>query len=167
MSAAYSAASAAMLERTLRLPLAGLPARGGDTESVLLRNVGGKPLRLHGELLAEGSTRMPEAACWHEIALYRTGSGQIAVALRFLRPGGAETGVHRARVFEDMDSAASWLEGFDPAVDLSADFDVSDPRLSAACVAVKAAALRDRAERLDRAYRGLIGEVLFRLESEL
>jgi hypothetical protein len=39
--------------------------------------------------------------------------------------------------------------------------------LSAVCVAVKAAALRDQAERLDRAYRGLIGEVLFRLESEL
>ncbi len=167
MSAAYSAAPAALLERTLRLPLASLPPRGGDTDSILLRNVGGKPLRLQGELLAEGSNRVPEAACWHEIAVYRTASGQIAVALRMMRPGGVETGVHRARVFEDMDGAATWLEGFDPAMDLSADFDVSDPRLSAACVAVKAAALRDRAERLDRAYRGLIGEVLFRLESEL
>ncbi len=167
MSAAYSAASAALLERTLSLPLSGLPPRGGEAEAILLRNLGGKPLRLYGELLAEGSNRVPEAACWHEIAFYRTQAGQIVVALRFLQPGGVETGVHRARVFEDMDNAAMWLEGFDPAVDLSADFDVSDPRLSAACVAVKAAALRDRAERLDRAYRGLIGEVLFRLESEL
>ena len=180
MSAAYSAASAAFLDpetlpgnltgapmdRPLRLALPSRPARGGDPDSLLLRNAGGKPLRLRAELLAEGSSRVPEAAFWHEVALYRTDAGQTAVALRFMRPGGAENGVHRARVFEDMDDAATWLECFDPAVDLSADFDVSDTRVSAACVALKAAALRDRAERLDRAYRGLVGEVLFRLESE-
>jgi hypothetical protein len=176
MPAAYSAASAALLEPdTLTDPLMDRPplllplgrAPRGDADSLLLRNVGGKPLRLRAELLAEGSNRAPEAACWHEVAVYRTDVGQTAVALRFMRPGGAENGVHRARVFEDMDAAATWLEGFDPAADLSADFDVSDTRISTARIALKAAALRDRAERLDRAYRGLIGEVLFRLESEL
>jgi hypothetical protein len=65
-----------------------------------------------------------------------------------------------------MDDAATWLETFDPIADLSADFDVSDIRLSAARVALKASALRDRAERLDRAYRVLVGEVLYRLATD-
>ena len=175
MSAAYSAASAAFIEsepasaadRALALPVPALGVRSQPAGSVLLRNVGGKPLRLRADLLAEGSSRASNLGFWHELALYRTDSGQIAVALRLLRAGGAETGVHRARVFEDMDCAATWLEGFDPANDLSADFDVSDMRISAACVTLKAAALRDRADRLERAYRGLVGEMLFRLESEL
>jgi hypothetical protein len=38
--------------------------------------------------------------------------------------------------------------------------------LSTASLAVKAASLRERAERLDRAYRGLVGEILFRLEAD-
>jgi hypothetical protein len=31
-------------------------------------------------------------------------------------------------------------------------------------VTLKAASLRERAERLDRGYRGLVGEILYRLE---
>jgi hypothetical protein len=38
--------------------------------------------------------------------------------------------------------------------------------MSVAQVALKAAALRDRAERLARAYRVMVGELLFRLETE-
>jgi hypothetical protein len=172
MVAAYSAAfidtvEAEGAERAALLPLAGAVSRGQAGGAVLLRNAGGKPLRLRAELLAEGSSRGEGAGAWHELAIYRMESGQVAVALRLARQGGAETGVHRARVFEDMDSASGWLEGFDPACDLSVDFDVADSRVSAAYVTLKAAALRDRAERLERAYRSLVGEMLFRLESEL
>jgi hypothetical protein len=132
-----------------------------------LRNSGGKPLRLHAELLAEGSSRQPGSSLWHETAIYRAQDGKFAVALRFLSATGGEAGVHRARQFDTEDEAATWLEAFDPACDLDADFDVSDPRLSVALVALKAAALRDRAERLSRAYRVMVGELLFRLETEL
>jgi hypothetical protein len=171
MGAAYQADSLALLERgaagdrPLGLSLAHGSSLTHEAEPLLLRNGGSKPLRLRGELLAEGSTRGISAESWHEVALYRTESGQVAIALRFMRSGAAESNVHRARIFEDMDQTASWLETFDPAVDLNADFDVSDTRLSAARIALKAAALRDRAERLDRAYRCLVGEVLFRLEA--
>ena len=176
MSVAYSAAAAAfleadgnqgaVLERPRLLPLPSLPPRGIDPGWVVLRNVGGKPLRLRAELLAEGSNRGPDSCAWHEVAIYRADGGAIAVALRFMRDGGAETGVHRARLFADMDAAATWLEEFDPAGDLSAEFDVADTRVTAAGMALKAASLRDRVERLDRAYRGLIGEVLYQLETE-
>ena len=153
MSAVLSAAPAAWIDGAAARPL-------------LLRNAGSKPLRLWADLLAEGSSRTPGAPCWHEVAFYRTEANQIAVALRFVPDAEAGSGVHRARVFLSLDDAAEWLENFDPVGDLAAGFDVSDTRLSAACVALKAAALRDRAEQLGRAYRGLIGEVLFRLETD-
>jgi hypothetical protein len=140
---------------------------GADAPPIVLRASGGKPLRLHGEVLAEGSSRLAGAARWHETAIYRTSEGKFAVALRFLSSTAGEAAVHRARLFDTENDAASWLENFDPACDLDADFDVSDPRISIALVALKAAALRDRAERLSRAYRVMIGELLFRLETEL
>lgn len=140
-------------------------AREADEPVTLLRNSGGKPVRVHGDLIAEGSSRTESAVAWHEVAVYRMGGGASAVAIRFMRGGGA-CAVHRARLFNTHDEAATWLEGFDPSCDLSAGFDVSDRRLNAAFVALKAASLRDQAERLDREYRALICEVLFRLETE-
>jgi hypothetical protein len=50
---------------------------------------------------------------------------------------------------------------------MHAGFDVADPSLTGATLAVKAASLRDRAEDLRRAYQSLIGELLYRLETEL
>jgi len=133
---------------------------------IVLRQSGGKPLKIKAELLAEGSSRTVTSLGWHEIAIYRTEEDGIVVAIRSLRNGGAESCVHRARSFPDTDQAATWLEEFDPSFDLSADFDVADPRASAASVSLKAATLRDRTERLKRDYRCLVGEVLFRLETE-
>ncbi len=175
MSAAFSTISAERdaVDRALALsdggrvlPVTALFARGTEDKWVVLRNSGGKPLRLQGELIAEGTSRASGGTAWHEIAIYRATDGGVAVAIRFLRSAGLENGVHRARSFADTDAASTWLESFEPAFDLSADFDVSDPRASAASVALKAASLRDRAERLDRDYRALVGEVLYRLETE-
>jgi hypothetical protein len=147
------------------LPMATLFTRGTD-DLIVLRNSGGKPLRVQGILIAEGSSRGPHSTAWHEIAIYRVASGGVAVAIRFLGASGAACGVHRARLFDSTDEACGWLESFEPAFDLGADFDVSDARASSAAVSLKAAALRDRAERLEREYRALVGEVLFRLETE-
>lgn|GEM_PF-5617013 len=142
-------------------------SRGAETGWLLLRTHGGRPLRLKAELLAEGSNRELGAPLWHEVALYRADSGEIAVALRVIRADALDLAVHRARLFDTLDAAVSWLENFDTSADLSADFDVADRGVSAASVTLKAAALRERAEQLDRGYRGLIGEILFRLAADL
>ncbi len=171
MSVAFSAVACAgeaelfSLEEGERLVNLAPFSRGSEGGLVVLRNNGGKPLRLRGELLAEGSSRCAEERMWHEIALYQAADGAVAVAIRFFG-GAAETGVQRARLFPTMDEACAWLEAFDPSFDLAADFDVADPGISVARVALKAAVLRDRAERLTRGYRGLVGEVLYRLETE-
>ena len=175
MSAAQSAAVATtgsdmrdvlgpLRPRVLQLP--GSSSYTDDGRQILLRNFGGKPLKLRAELLAEGGSRTEGATHWHEIAFYRTDAGQIAVALRLLRTVAGDLGVHRARVFPDMDAASTWLEQFDCSADLGADFDVADCRLSTASITLQAAALRERTDRLERAYRGLVGEILFRLEAD-
>jgi hypothetical protein len=147
------------------LPMATLFNRGTD-DLIVLRNSGGKPLRVQGILIAEGSSRGAQSTAWHEVAIYRVATGGVAVAIRFLGVSASACGVHRARLFDSTDAACAWLESFEPAFDLGADFDVSDARASSAAVSLKAAALRDRAERLEREYRALVGEVLFRLETE-
>lgn len=175
MSAAYSAAPAASGSELMPctapdtaqlVRMAGFGARDGRLAPVMLRNIGGRPLRLCAELLAEGSNRQPGATHWHEVALFRTENGQIAVALRLLRAVAGDLGVHRARLFDDLESAGEWLEQFDCSTDLQADFDVADGRLSMARLTIHAAALRERAERLERGFRGLVGEMLFRIEME-
>ncbi len=168
MSAAYStpeASNAGMDRNALAVGSATLFARATGESVTLLRNSGGKPVRVHGDLIAEGSSRTVASTSWHEVAFYRMAGGATAVAIRFMR-GGSACAVHRARLCTTNDEAATWLEEFDPSCDISADFDVSDRRMSAASVALKAASLRDRTERLDREYRALVSEVLFRLETE-
>lgn len=170
MCAAYSAAMALLEpDATVAQPTwldRQTDFSGAGGSEIVFRNVGTKPLRLCVALLADGSNKLDGSIEWHEVSLYRAVSGQFAVALRFVRATSLESTIHRARVFETMDDAATWLETFDPIADLSADFDVSDIRLSAARVALKASALRERAERLDRAYRVLVGEVLYRLATD-
>jgi hypothetical protein len=143
---------------------------GGARESqaaVMLRSAGGKPLRVSGALLAEGSSRWPGAPLWHEIQVYECDSGGYALGLRLRDASGRESGADRAKVFASLDDVAVWLEGFDPAGDLHAGFDVSDPAANGAEIALKAAALRDRTEQLRHAFRALVGELLYRMDTEI
>ncbi len=139
---------------------------GGDARTVLLRNSGARPLRVRGELLAEGSSMVAGLPCWHEISLYQCDDGQVAIAQRTRQSHAPEGGTYRAVLRADMDAACAWLEGFDATADLDAGFDVADMSVSTTAIAVKAAALRDRVERVTREYRCLIGEVLYRLAAE-
>jgi hypothetical protein len=135
-----------------------------DGQPIALRVTGGKPLRFRGELLAEASSRRGAAPAWHDISIYRCENGDFAASLR-LR--GTPTETDRAARFPGLEALETWLEAFDPTADLQIGFDVADPALTGTTLAVKAASLRDRAEDLRRAYQALIGELLYRLETEL
>lgn len=152
------------MSASLSVPLA--HAETAPPAMVALREAGGKPLRFRGELLAEASSRRPHMALWHEIAVYRCEDGGIAVSLR-LRGADGVAESDRARRFPSLDLAADWLAAFEPAADLRAGFDVADPAASGAEIAVKAASLRDRRDDLVRAYRAVVGELLYRIETEL
>jgi hypothetical protein len=133
---------------------------------ILLRNSGSRPLRVQGELVAEGSSWAAGLPCWHEISLYRCDNGQIAIAQRTRHQSAPEVGLHRAVLRADMDETCAWLEMFDATADLDAGFDVADMNTSTATITLKASALRDRADRVVREYRCLVGELLYRLAVE-
>lgn len=134
---------------------------GHEGGPVMLRVSGGRPLHLRGRLLAEASSWQPGAPAWHEIALYHCDDGAIAAALRLCaQPGGAGD-LCRARRFATLADAADWLAGVDATADLASDLDASDRRLSGVEIALRAAALRQRADRVERQYQAMIGELLF------
>jgi hypothetical protein len=135
-----------------------------EGQHIALRVTGGKPLRFRGELLAEATSRRAATSAWHDITVYRCETADFAASLRLC---GTPTEIDRAARFTSLDALETWFETFDPTADLHAGFDVADPALTGAALAVKAASLRDRAEDLRRAYQALIGELLFRLETEL
>lgn len=135
--------------------------------AVTLRVSGAKPVRLRGRLLTEGHSRATGCIAWHEVEVWQLeGSREVALALRTRRPAGEAADVHRAELFPDLTEALDWLEAFDPLADLTVDFDAADRRLSAVEVALRAAALRGRAEVVTREWRALLGEVLFVLDAE-
>jgi hypothetical protein len=157
-----------------RLPtplVQGYEAHGRETGTVTLRVSGSRPLRLRGRLLAEASSWSAGTPAWHEVALYQRESGDMVVALRTCsQPGGSqpdgESDACHARPFASLADAASWLGGFNPTADLPTDLDASDRRLSGVEIALRAAALRQRADRVERQYKAMIGELLFCLEEE-
>lgn len=131
---------------------------------VTLRVAGSRPLRLHAQLIAEASSWTSGAPAWHEVAIYQRDEGDIVVALRTCTQPEGEGDVCHARQFVSLADAARWLGGFNPTADLLTDLDASDRRLSGIEIALRAAALRQRADRIERQYNAMIGELLFRID---
>ena len=131
---------------------------------VVLQLTGGKPLRISGELVAECSSWTASASSWHDLQIFVRDTGEFVVALRSCRGDAGESDVFHARAFASRDEAMLWLQEFDPTADMVADLDPSDRRISAPEIALRAAALRQRMDRLQMQYRSMIGELLYRLD---
>jgi hypothetical protein len=134
-------------------------------EAVTLRLSGGKPMHMRAELLADCSSWTPGAPAWHELAIYGRETGDFAVGIRTCRAPTGGSDVYHARVFADLESALVWVQGFDPTADLGADIDSSDRRISTTDIALRAATLRQQADRVAQQYRAMVGELLFRMDA--
>ena len=138
--------------------------RAREAGLVTLQVSGGKPLRLRGALVAEAHSWAPGTVAWHEVSAWRCEGREIAVAVRTLLKAEGSSDVHRAEIFPTLGEAQAWLEEFDPTADLPVDLDASDRRVSAVDIALRAAALRGRADAVARQWRALLGEILLRLD---
>ena len=155
--------SSLMLEPTTRVTDArGEPEQWDD--SVTLRISGGKPLHMRAELLAECSSWSSGAPAWHELAIYRRDTGDFAVGVKTCRAPMNGSDVFHARIFPDLEAALGWLQSFDPTADLGADIDSSDRRISTTDIALRAATLRQHADRVAQQYRAMVGELLYRMD---
>ena len=134
-------------------------------DEVVLKVSGGKPLKMRARLLAEGTTWAVSTAAWNEVALYQRDQGDFAVSIKTFKKSPTETDVFQAEVFPSFEDACGLLEAFDPAADLTVGIDASDRSVSGAEIALRAAALRQKADDVVRRYRSLIGELLFRLDA--
>jgi hypothetical protein len=121
-------------------------------------------MRMQAELLAEASSWSADAPAWHELALYRRDGGDFAIGMKTCRGPAGDSDVFHARIFPDLESALVWLQDFDPTGDLGVDIDASDRRISATDIALRAAALRQRTDRVSLQYRAMIGELLYRID---
>ncbi len=131
---------------------------------VTLRLSGGKPMHMRAELLAECTSWSPGAPAWHELALYRRETADYAVGVKICRGPMGGSDVFHARIFADLDGALAWLQAFNPTADLDADIDSSDRHISTTDIALRAATLRQRADRVEKQYRAMIGELLYRMD---
>ncbi len=155
--------SSLMLEPTAQLTEARKGAGQWD-DSVTLRISGGKPLHMRAELLAECSSWSAGAPTWHELALYHRDAGDFAVSVKTCRSPMNGNDVFHARIFADLDTALAWVQAFDPTADLCADIDSSDRRISTTDIALRAATLRQHADRVEQQYRAMVGELLYRMD---
>ncbi len=133
-------------------------------QSVTLQVSGGRPLRLRGELLAEGNSWCRGTEAWHEVALYRREQEEVAVAIRTFRKAEGSADIHRAELFPNLDEAMAWLIAFDPTADLQVDLDCADRAVSTVMITLRAATLRQRADAVARQYHALLGEMLLQLD---
>ncbi len=133
-------------------------------EAVTLRLTGGKPLRMRAELLAEATSWHTASHAWHELRLYVRDAGDYAVALKTCLSEAGAGDVFHAQILPDLDAALGWIQAFDPTADLTADIDASDRKISATDIALRAAALRQRADQVATQYRTMIGELLYRID---
>ena len=141
------------------------PGEGSLAEAVTLRQSGGKPVHMQADLLAECSSWWAGAPAWHELSLYRRDSDDFAVGIKTCRGPMGGSDVFHARVFPDMEAAMAWVMAFDPTADLGADIDSSDRRISTTDIALRAATLRQQADRVEQQYRVMIGELFYRLDA--
>lgn len=151
------------------VPIAAMPPQqpatdpGHMPQPIVLRVSGGRPLRLPATLLAEGTSWSPRIPAWHEVSLHAGAGGEVALGIITFRKSANEADVHRAELFPSLDAALTALEAFDPTADLATSIDAADRRVSGAVVALQAAVLRQQADGLTRQWRGMLGELLYRL----
>lgn len=153
------------LDATTESPGSVMLAETSDN-MVTLRISGGKPMHMRADLLAECSSWSNGAPAWHEVVLYRQqNTAEFAVGIKTCGAAMGGNDVFHARLFPDLDAALAWLQIFNPIADLGADIDASDRRISTTEIALRAATLRQQADRVEQHYRSMIGELLYRLDA--
>jgi hypothetical protein len=150
-----------MSASTLTLP----PPSDTEDSLVTLRLSGGKPMHLRATLVADCSSFSAGAPAWHELALYSRADGGYAASMRTCRAPMGRSDVFHAHLFPDLEKVLDWVEQFDPTCDLDADIDSANRQISTTDIALRAATLRQHADRVSQQYRAMIGELFYRMET--
>jgi hypothetical protein len=144
---------------------AGLPgAGGGPAAEWTLRRTGRKPIRFEGWQLIEAAGSDGRSPIWYDLNLYRTTAGGIVVELVARRQAMGHQDLFRVKTFEDLDTAAGWLEGYGYAEDVPVPPGMSAAETALPWAVLQAVQLRQCLERIEADYHALLSEVFAALD---
>lgn len=117
--------------------------RVGLSQIFTLRKSGSRPISFHRRHLGRANGYRVGTALWHKLTIY---DGRRTLRRRHMpltKAQGSKDQSH-VHVAESLEEAISFFEGYDPRVDVPADFDLDDATLAPAELVVHAAALKYR-----------------------
>lgn len=154
-------------EALLEVPSAKSPGHSSAAMPMLehsLRVTGGRPARFAGRHIAMATGWNNSVARWYEINLYETQVGDIVCDVRLFTKSADSHDLYRVARHGDWQSAAAWLERYNPGHDLVCHVAVDDEALSAAEVSLHGIAIRQQILELQTQYKTLVGNLLYQLK---
>ncbi len=136
----------------------------GPMRWVTLRRSGKQPLRFKGALVAEATGHSPEGRMWHELNIFRRQTGGFVIDLRVFKKGRSQKDIFHVNAVETIGEVVSFLEDYDPTVDVPVNVETDAQYCSTAQLTLKAVALRQQIEEAERDYRSLVGDLLYQLD---
>ncbi len=129
-----------------------------------LRRTGRKAVRFHGLQLVEAIGKSEAERVTHDLNIYSTNNGRIVVELIIRRGLPDRQDLSRIHKFDNLASAACWLECYDPAADAAIPEGLAHPTTTSPWAALKAVQLRQTMDRMEIDYRCMLSEVFMALD---
>jgi len=134
--------------------------RVGSSAIFTLRKSGSRPISFSGRHLGHANGYRVGTPLWHELNLYQTDDGRYVADIRvFTKAQGSNDQFH-VHVAENLEEAISFFEGYDPRIDVPADFDLDDNTLAPAELVVHAATLKYRIAETVSQYKAVLSAFL-------
>jgi hypothetical protein len=125
-----------------------------------LRRSGRKAVRFEGWQAGSSCDRH----VWHDLNIYRTVSGSIVVELIARRAMADHHDLPQVRVFDDLATAANWLEAYRPAESAPIPAGLGAAETALPWAVLQAVQLRQRMDRIELDYHALLSEVFAALD---
>jgi hypothetical protein len=134
-------------------------------QSFRIRRAGQRPLAFEGSELCMAMSYIPGACFWYETNIYRTTAQRFVVAIRLFFKSEDERDRVRAWEFESFEQVLACLERYDASEDVRVERFPDETGTAAAELAAHAFALQSRIADARAQFAGLVGEILYELES--
>jgi hypothetical protein len=135
-----------------------------EPESFTLRRTGRKAIRFQGRQLVEAIGGGHDHNVAHDLNIYETTSGRIIVELIVRRSLPESKDLHRIHKFDDLPSAASWLEAYCAGEDVTIPSEIGNAETTLPWAVLYAVSLRQTMARIECEYRGMLSDVFMALD---
>ena len=135
-----------------------------SAQSFTLRRTGRKAVRFHGHQLVEAVGIGSDDQVTHDLNLYSTTTGRFVVELIVRRGLPDQRDLSRIHKFDDLVSAATWLENYRAGNDVRIPAGLECGEATLPWAVLQAVQLRQTMERIETNYRCMLSEVFMALD---